>query len=99
MSKDLNTDLTLGNCLLGAVKLTQNADPGKYKYSRYGIGFDYRSQFSWTDGSAGKNAIIFGIDTSSSVRIDDRNKNILRLGERPTRGLDNATITADAKYP
>ena len=29
----LNTDFTLNNCLFGSVKLTNNADPDKYKYS------------------------------------------------------------------
>ena len=31
-----------------------NADPDEYKYSDYGIGFDSRSQISWTDNSDGK---------------------------------------------
>ena len=31
-----------------------NADPDKYKYSDHGIGFDSRSQSSWTDNSKGK---------------------------------------------
>ena len=31
---------TLENCLFGAVSLAKNADIGKYKYSRYGTGFD-----------------------------------------------------------
>ena len=38
---------TLENSLYGAVKLTQNADFGKYKYSAYGIGFDRRKTFSF----------------------------------------------------
>ena len=38
--RDLNTDFTLNNCLFGSVKLTKNADPDKYKYSGYGIGFE-----------------------------------------------------------
>ena len=42
-SNDLNTDFLLGNCLLGAVKLSRNVDPDKYRYSGYGIGFDARS--------------------------------------------------------
>ena len=96
-SRDLNTDFTLGNCLFGAVKLTKNADPDNYKYSSYGIGFDSCSRFSWTDGRWGKNVIIFGVDNSSSVHINGKNKNILVLGERPTQGLDNATITPEAK--
>ena len=97
-SKDLNTDFTLGNCLFGSVKLTENDDLVKYKYSSYDIGFDSRLQFSWSDGSVGKNIIIFGVDNISSMHIDGRNKNILVLGDGPTQGLDNATITAEAKY-
>ena len=58
-SNDLDTDFTLGNCLFRAVKLTKNADPDEYEYCGYYIGFDSRSQFSWTDGSYGKNVIIF----------------------------------------
>ena len=38
----LNTDVTLGNCLFGSVKITKNIDLDKYKYSGYGIGFDFR---------------------------------------------------------
>ena len=49
--KNLNTDFTLGNCLFGSVKLTKNADPDKFKYTAYGIGFDFRSGFLFTDGS------------------------------------------------
>ena len=60
--------------LIWICKLTKNADPGKYKYSGYGIGFDSRSEFSFTDGSMRKNVIIFGADMSSSVHIDSKNK-------------------------
>ena len=35
---------------------------------------------------------------SSSVHIDGRNKNILFCGEGLTQVLDNAAITAEAKY-
>ena len=31
--------------------------------------------------------------------IDGRNKNILVLGEVPTQSLDDAAVTAEAKYP
>ena len=30
--RNLNTDFTLDNCVFGSVKLTKNADLGKYKY-------------------------------------------------------------------
>ena len=72
--------------VFGSVKLTKNADPGKYKYICYGIGFDSRSEFSFSDGSMGKNIIIFGADMSLSVHIDNKNKNILIVGERPKQG-------------
>ena len=39
-SQDTNSDFTLKNCLFGSVKLTENADLDKYKYSSYDIGFD-----------------------------------------------------------
>ena len=35
-----NFDLTLKNCLFGAVKLTKNSDIDKYGYAGYGISFD-----------------------------------------------------------
>ena len=44
--------------LFGPVKLTKNANPDKYKYSDYGIRFESRSNFSFTDGSMGKNIIM-----------------------------------------
>ena len=47
----------------------------------------------------GKNIIIFGADLSSSVHIDDKNKDILILGEGPTHGLDDTILTVKAKYP
>ena len=46
----------------------------------------------------GKNDIIFGVDMSSSVHIDNINKNILILGKGPTQGLDNTTLTAEIEY-
>ena len=36
---------------------------------------------------------------SSSVHIDNKNEDILILGEGPTQGLDDNTLTAEAKYP
>ena len=46
-----------------------------------------------------RNVVISGVDNSSSPHIDGRNKNFLVLGEGPTQGLDNATITAEARSP
>ena len=87
--RNLNTDFTLGNCLFGSAKLTKNADLDKYKYTGYIIGFGSRSKYLFTDGSYGKNVIIFGADMSSSVHVNNKGINTLILGERPTQGLDD----------
>ena len=63
------------------------------------IGFDSQSEFLFSDGSYGKNVIIFGADMSSSVHVDNKEKDILILGEGPTQGLDGTAFTAEAKYP
>ena len=90
---------TLCNCLFVSVKLTKNADLDKYKYTVYGIGFDSRSEFLFTDGSYGRNVIIFEADMSSSLHVDNKGKDILILVEGPTQGLDGTTLTAEAKHP
>ena len=64
---------TLENCLFGFVKLTKNADIDKYRYSGYGIGFDRNTSFSFGNEIC-KNVIIFGVDMSSSTKIDNRKK-------------------------
>ena len=59
---------------------------------------DSCSECSFKDGSMGKDVIIFGADMSSSIHIDNKNKDILILDEGPTQGLDDITLTAGAKY-
>ena len=66
----------------------------KYKYSEYGIGFDRRGTFSVGNGF-GKNLINFGVDISSAVHVDNKKKVILILGEGPSKGLDDTTLTAE----
>ena len=46
-----------------------------------------------------KTSLFFGTDMSSSVHIDNKSKNILIFGERPTYRLDDTTLTAEAIYP
>ena len=72
--RNLNTYFTLNNCTFRSVELTKNADSNKYKYSGYGIEFDPRSEFLFTDGSMGRNVIIFGANMSSYVHIDNKKK-------------------------
>ena len=47
----------------------------------------------------GINVINFGADMSSSVYVDNKGNDILILGEGPKQGLDDTTLTAEAKYP
>ena len=96
--ENLNTYFTLGNCLLASGKLIKNPDLDKYKYSNYGIGFDSRSEFLLPDGTMGKNAVISGADMSSSLHVHNTGKYTLILGEGPTQGLDDTTLTAEARY-
>ena len=92
-------DFTLGNALFDEVKLVQNADKSKYKYSGYGIGFDNLGFFSFPTSGFGKNVINFGADiSSSSVHVDNKKKDILILGEGTTQGLGDTTLTAEKKY-
>ena len=92
-----NNDLTLKNCLFGAVTLTKNADIEKYGYSGYGIGFDRRSSFSFPSGGFGQNVLIFGVDVSSSAHIDNKKKDLLVLAKGPIQGLEHA-LTAEKMY-
>ena len=89
----------MGNDLFRSVEKIKNTDPYKCKYSGYGKGVDSRSEISFIDGIAGKNVMFFGADMNSSVDIDNKNKIILILGDRPTQWLDDATLIAEAKYP
>ena len=83
---------TIENCLFGAVKLTRHIDVDQYKYSGYGIGFDRKGSYS-IGNEIGRNVIIFGIDMSSSLHIDNKKKDI----KGPTQGLEH-TLTAEKTY-
>ena len=97
-TRDLNSDFTLKDYLFGGTKLAKNVDAGKYSYSGYGIGFNSRSVCSYPDFGLGKNVVIFGVDNSSLVLVDNKKNDILVLGEGATRELDGATITTKVKY-
>ena len=96
--RHLNTGFTLPNYLFGSVKHAKNADLDKYKYTGYGIGFDSRSEFLFTNGIYGKNVIIFVADMSSSLHVENKWKVTLILLEGPTQGSDDMALTVEAKY-
>ena len=93
----VKTYSTLVNCLFGEVSITKNADIDKNKYSGYGIGFDRGGIYSVGNGF-GRNVIIFGIDLSSSVHVDNKEKDILIFGKDPTQGLVEHSLTAEKMY-
>ena len=77
--------------------MTKNADFDKYKYSGYGIGFDRHRYFCHPSGGTDRNVIIFGVDMSSSIKIDNKKKDILILDKGPTQGLEH-TLSAEKMY-
>ena len=92
-------DFAFGSSLFEAVKLTTNADPNKYKYSGYGIGFDASGSFSLSDGRYfGKNVIIFEADMNSLKHIDYKKKDVLILGKDPIQSLNDTSLTAIDYY-
>ena len=87
ISKSINISdyPTLDYCLFRAVSLTKNADIDKYKYSGYAIGFDRHGSFWFSGTELGRNLIVFGVDMSSSTKIDNRKEDILILDKGSTK--------------
>ena len=77
--------------------MTKNAGIDKYGYSGYGIGFDRHGSFSFLGIGLARNVITFGVDMSSSIKIDNRKKDILILGKGPTKGLEH-TLSVENMY-
>ena len=69
--------LTQLNCLFRAFSLTKNADIDRYGYSGYGTEFDRCGSVSFPGTGLGRNVITFGVDMSSSTKIDNRKKDIM----------------------
>ena len=83
--------------MFSAISLTKNADIDKYKHFGCRIGFNRNGFFSHPGGGTGRNIIIFGVDMSSSTKIDNRKKDILILDKSPTQTLEH-TLSAEKMY-
>ena len=59
--------------MFGAVTFTKNVDFDEYKYSGFGIGFYIKGEFPFGD-EFGRNCLMFGVDTSSSVHVDNKKR-------------------------
>ena len=53
--------------------------------------------FSHSSGETGRNVITFGVDMSSSTKIDNRKNDILILGKGPKQGLEH-TLSVEKMY-
>ena len=100
-----DTTFTIQNSLFGAMEITKNADTSKYDYKGYGICFDEGGTFSHKiteDGrvhvTMGRNAIIFGVDMSSSIHATNRANHIYVVGEGLVQGIHDTTLYGEKNY-
>ena len=105
ISSSRDTTFTIQNALFGASQITKNNDTSKYDYIGYGICFDEGGTFSHKiteDGrvhaTMGRNAIIFGVDMSSSIHATNRANNIYVMGEGLVQGIHDTTLYAEKNY-
>ena len=59
------------------------------------IEFDSWGIFLFPTGGFGCNVIIFGVDMSSSVHVNNKRKDILILGKVSTQGLNGTKLTVE----
>ena len=57
-----------------------------------------KDHFSHRGGGFGKNVIIFGVDVSSSVHVNNKTRNILVLGKDFIQAINATTIYAEKMY-
>ena len=88
------------------MQITKNAtDNTENNYKGCGICFDEGSQFGhtiteggFTHTTNGRNALIFGVDMSSSVHATNRANHIYLMGEGLTQGINDTTIYVEKNY-
>ena len=93
-----NTDYTIQNVLFGAIKIAKNTDTSKNKYEGYGICFDEGGTFSSGNINNGRNILIFGADTSSSIHNTNKTNNNYILGKDFVQGINDTTLYAEKIY-
>ena len=80
------------------MKMTKNADTGKYKYQGHGMRFDLSGVFGHPNGGDGKNVIIFRVDMTNSKHANNKTKDVLVLGHGLIQKIDDTTIYAEKMY-
>ena len=83
--------------MFGTGKLLRNAIKSKFTYNGQGIPFDGEGSWSF-DNAFARNAIIFGVDNTSSSHTDNRKNNFLVLSEGLIDGINDSTDAAERKF-
>ena len=60
-TRNPTNNLKFKNCLFGATNIVKNIDKEKYVYSGYGIAFDEKIEWSFSNDYT-RNVMIFGVD-------------------------------------
>ena len=90
-------DFGIGNCLFGALKIQKRAvSESHYKYSRYGVCYDFAGEFSFSYNNKAIPLIIFGV--ASSTHDTNKANNIYMLGKDFTQSQNATAIYADRVY-
>ena len=84
------------NCLFGAISILKNSDKEKYVYSGYRTTTVDAGSWSF-DNNFARNAIIFGVDNSSSSHSENRKNNFSVLDEVPTFGINGSFGSSEKK--
>ena len=74
-------NFTLKHYLFGVTGVVKKVIK-KNVYKGYGIGFDWKGEWTYGNGLA-KNVIVFGVDNSLSSHTDNLKNDFLILGEDP----------------
>ena len=57
--------------------------------------FDKRATFSFRNSVFGNDLMIYGVDMSSYIHVDNKKKHNVILDEGPAQGLEDTTLTAE----
>ena len=77
--------------------IIKHSDKEKWVYSGYGIASDGTGTWKFGNNFA-RNAVIFGVDNSSSWHADICKNNFLVLGEGPTYGINGNFGSPEKKF-
>ena len=105
ISSTRNNDYTIQNALLGAMKITKNADYSKNNYTGYDLCFDEGGEFGHTVRQGNfdrttdaRNVIIFDVDMSSNIHATNRENNIYAMGKEFIQGINDTIIYAEKLF-